>query len=165
MSSGKIFSSLNISASALSVQRRRMNVIAKNLANVSTTRTAEGGPYQRELVIVREKKPAGNFRNYLKRLNSSMYSTNRRHITKPAGFSRFEEPGGAEVERIAKDNSNSKMLYNPQHPDADAEGYVRLPNINSITEMVDMISATRAYEANLTVVDATKNVVKKSLEI
>lgn len=161
---GGIFSSMNISASALSVQRQKMEVIAKNLANVSTTRTDEGGPYRRETAVIREQKPAGRFETILNRLR--MRCTNYGHRTGSYSLNANAfEAGGVEVDDIVKDGSSPKIVYDPQHPDADADGYVRMPNINSITEMVNIISATRAYEANLTVINATKNIVKKSLEI
>lgn len=162
----RVFSSLNISASALYVQRKRMDVIARNLANVDTTKTENGGPYQREIVIVKENKPIENFKSVLDETQATITRTHPKHM--PNGlFSQKQktDAGGVEVDRIAKDNSQPRLVYDPNHPDANEDGYVLKPNINVVTEMVDIISATRAYEANLTVVDATKKIVKKSLEI
>jgi flagellar basal-body rod protein FlgC len=163
---GDIFSSLKINASALSVQRRRMNVVARNLANVNTTRTEEGGPYRRETVVVREKEPQGEFGKMMDNLRVHLNHTNRKHMDSwkypPAADN---DPGGAEVDGILQDENPPKMVYDPQHPDADADGYVAMPNINPVTEMVEIISASRAYEANLTAIDADKKIVKKSLEI
>ncbi len=161
-----IFTSLNISASGLSAQRRRIDTIARNLANVETTRTKTGGPYQREVVVVGEVEPRGTFRSILERTHALMQRTHRRHL-RSSYYARpgMTDAGGVRVENVAKDAGPPRLKYDPTHPDADANGYVRLPNINVVTEMVDMIGATRAYEANLTVVDATKKIVKKSLEI
>lgn len=166
MKIGGIFSSMKISASALSVQRQRMNTVARNLANVNTTRTEAGGPYQREFVVVREKEPIGDFGALIEDMNVRLERTDRLHMDS----SRYpgngnENPGGAEVDEIVQDNAPPKMVYDPTHPDADVDGYVAMPNVNPVTEMVEMISATRAYEANLTAIDSDKRIIKKSLEI
>ena len=161
-----IFSSLNISATALSVQRRRMESISRNLANIDTTRSEKGGPYRREFVVVREKKQHRKFHTILNRFHSRLNKTHYKHLINSFYNRKDTVPsGGVEIERISKDDSSPKMKFDPQHPDADENGYVYIPNINVITEMVDMINTTRAYEANLTVIDATKNIFKKSLEI
>ena len=166
MSNGSIFSSFNISSSALSVQRRRMDVIARNLANVSTTRTEEGGPYRREIVTVEENKPKGDFGAIFEKMRLRLKTTRANHFPLPSQrHTDSLQSGGVDVDEIVKDRSAPKMVYDPQHPDANDKGYVAMPNINVITEMVDIIGATRAYEANLTVIDAAKNIVKKSLEI
>ncbi|MBN2008063.1 flagellar basal body rod protein FlgC [candidate division KSB1 bacterium] len=161
-----IFASLNISASGLSAQRQRIDTIARNLANVETTRTAAGGPYQREMVVVAEVQPQEKFRTIFQRVNSQMNLTHSNHL-QSSFYSRQNSgtSGGVEVDEIAEDTTPPRMKYDPTHPDANADGYVALPNINVVTEMVDMMGASRAYEANLTVVDATKKIVKKSLEI
>lgn len=135
--------SMDISGSALTAQRLRMDVIAENIANAQTTRTADGQPYRRKYVLMGEKTKS--FSQYL---DGSMMTGN-----------------GVKVTRIAEDESPLIPVYNPSHPDADENGYVNMPNVNTVTEMIDMISATRSYEANITAVNAFKNMAFKSLEI
>lgn len=131
------FDALNTSASALTAQRLRMDTIASNLANANTTRTEKGTAYRREMVVFEAKQP-----------------------TKPGAAS-----GGVHVAGIIEDQSPFKLVYDPEHPDADQKGYVAYPNVNPITEMTDLISATRSYEANVTVVQALKGAATKALEI
>jgi flagellar basal-body rod protein FlgC len=162
----RIYTSLNISASALSVQRRKMDIVSKNLANVDTTRTAEGGPYKREIVVVGEDKSTTNFQSLLNQTEPQLARTHSEHM--PAANKLWVDRnniGGVKVDQIVQDASQPRLVYDPSHPDANENGYVLKPNINVVTEMVDIISATRAYEANLTVVDATKKIEKKSLEL
>ena len=161
-----IFTSLNISASGLSAQRRRFDTIARNLANVETTRTDAGGPYRREIAVVAEVRSQGSFHSILERVGSRMTQTHQQHLQSSyRGGTQTNDGGGVVIQEISQDNTPARLKYDPAHPDADANGYVHLPNINVVTEMVDMIGATRAYEANLSVIDATKKIVKKSLEI
>jgi flagellar basal-body rod protein FlgC len=134
----RIFSALDISASGLSAERTRMEVIANNLANANTTRTPEGGPFRRQLVILR---------------GTEVSDPNR------------TEKLGVTVAGVVDDPSAFPMTFNPSHPDADADGYVAMPNVNAVEEMVDMITAVRAYEANITAIDASKNMVRSSLDI
>jgi flagellar basal-body rod protein FlgC len=139
-------SSLDISGSALTAQRLRMDVIAENVANINTTRTAEGEPYRRRYVIFQEKENTP-FSEYL---NQSLSGS--------AG-------SGVRVTEILEDQSAFKLDYNPTHPDADEFGYVRMPNVDLAREMVDMMSATRSYEANVTVLNSTKSMAMSALEI
>jgi len=125
-------SAIDTSASGLSAQRRRLEVIARNLANAETTRTPHGGPYQRQLVVFSQQ---------------------------------LEQAGGVEVAEVTTDPSPGRTIYQPGHPDADERGYVTLPNVNVMEEMVDMIGATRSYEANVTALNATKSMVRKALEL
>jgi len=125
---------IEVSASGLAAQRRRLEVIAENLANAETTRTAEGRPYRRKQVIFSEALDAA-------------------------------AEGGVEVEEISEDLSPGKRVYQPGHPDANDEGYVELPNVSVMQEMVDMIGATRAYEANVTALNATKSMIRRALDI
>ncbi|HKL10789.1 MAG TPA: flagellar basal body rod protein FlgC [Clostridia bacterium] len=140
----KMFDTFAISASGLTAERLRMDTIASNVANANTTRTDEGGPYRRKVAVFQEK-----LRNEIHRM----------------GFD--EESGGAGVEAVGiiEDNSPFKRVYDPGHPDADEAGYVELPNVNLLNEMVDMIAATRAYEANVTVINSSKGMYAKALEI
>jgi flagellar basal-body rod protein FlgC len=122
-----------------------MDVISNNIANVNTTRTAEGGPYRRQLVVFQPRTDNNSFGQLL---------------------AQQLEPGqGVRVVGIVKDASPLRKVYDPNHPDANTEGYVDLPNINIVSEMVDMMTATRAYEANVTAVNAAKSMAMKALEI
>lgn len=142
---------LRISASALSAQRLRMNTIANNLANANTTRTAEGGPYRRQQVVF---APLFEL-DFLQRLRMS----------RSQQLSPVSAGEGVKVVAITQDPREGKMVYEPDHPDANEQGYVEYPNINVVAEMTDMISATRAYEANITATQAIKNMAVKALEI
>lgn len=145
----RITNSFDISASALTAQRLRMDVIASNIANAETTRgqyvNGRWVPYQRKLVVL---EPNGQ-PSFAQVLNGQM---------KQAGE-------GVKVTRIYEDQAPFKQVYNPTHPDADANGFVRLPNVDVLKEMVDMMSATRSYEANVTALNASKAFVTKALEI
>jgi len=133
------FSSFDISASGLSAQRARMDVIANNIANADSTRTPEGGPYRRQRVTFQTvfEQAAGN----------------------------KSVPAGVAVQSITADPTDFLTVYDPGHPDADANGMVKKPNVNVVEEMVDMISATRAYEANVTALNATKSMIASGIEI
>ncbi|NLZ53272.1 MAG: flagellar basal body rod protein FlgC [Thermoanaerobacteraceae bacterium] len=138
-----LFDVMDISASGMTAQRLRFDVISNNIANVNTTRTNEGGPFRRERVIFQERKDKKHFSDYL----------------------RDNKPTGVKVVSIEKDTAPFRIVYDPTHPDADLEGYVRLPNVNIVTEMVDMISAFRSYEANVTALNAAKSMMSKTLEM
>ena len=137
---------LHISSSGLSAQRVRMNVISGNLANAHTTRTPEGGPYRRKTLIVSAQPLSRRFQDLVDSQLEGSVSEVR-------------------VEGIVSENRPPISKYNPDHPDADAKGYVQTPNINVMEEMVDMMSAARSYEANVTAATATKNMALKALEI
>jgi len=138
--------SLNISGSALTAQKLRMDVISSNIANASTTRTEEGGPYRRKLVVLSEA-------------TNDSFSGVMNSLTKN------ENLGGVEVSAIVEDQSDFKPVYDPDNPDADANGYVMMPNVDTVDEMVDMMSATRSYQANVTAFNAVKLMATKALEI
>lgn len=133
-----LFNSFDISASGLTAQRLRMDTVANNLANVNTTRTERGGPYRRQMVLFEARTDR----------------TQGSHVG-----------AGVRVRSIVEDNDPFKLVYDPAHPDADAQGYVHMPNVNVVTEMVDMISASRAYEANVAALNAAKSMAMKALEI
>ncbi len=136
----------DVLASGLTAQRLRMDVIANNIANINTTRTAAGGPYKRQQVI---------FQARLKEILSNLSLSTE-----------TQTPGnGVRVAAIAEDSSLPLLVYDPQHPDANSDGYVAMPNINVAYEMTDMISATRAYEANIMVLNATKAMALRALDI
>ena len=139
------FTSLDISASAMSAERTRMNLISSNLANANSTRSAEGGPYKRKDAVFTATPLADTFMNALNQANHRL--------------SRVDVTG------VVEDSSSPRMQYDPTHPDADTKGYVALPNVNVIEEMADMISATRTYEANVTAAQAAKSMALKTLEL
>ncbi len=136
--------SLNISGSGLTAQRLRMDIISENIANIDTTRTEEGGPYRRKIAVL---SSTSNFKNMLIN-NLDDY-----------------EAGNVEVTEIVEDQSEFKLVYNPEHPDADENGYVSMPNIDSLKETVDMMEAYRAYQANITALNSMKQLAVKALEI
>lgn len=146
MSDINFFDALHTSSSGLTAQRLRMNVISSNLANANTTRTPEGGPYQRKDVVFAAQPLQESFGSMLRSKMSSSLSEVR-------------------VAGIVTDPRPPDLVYDPSHPDANEEGYVAKPNINVMEEMVNMISATRSYEAGVTVVNATKKMALKALEI
>ena len=137
---------LHISASGLAAQRLRMNVVSSNLANSNTTRAAEGGPYRKKDVVFASQPLGSEFQ-------SMVQSQMRGKLSE------------VKVVGIVDDPRPPIVKYDPQHPDADKDGYVNMPNINVIEEMVNMMSATRSYEANVTAVNATKKMAMKALEI
>lgn len=139
-------SGMNVSASGMTAQRLRLDVISQNIANVSTTRDENGNPYRRKTVVFAEKDvtPFGDI------------------LLKTAG----NVGNGVKVTSIVEDTKTEfRKVYDPSHPDADDEGYVSYPNVNIVQEMTDMIDATRAYEANVTAFNATKSMAMKGLEI
>ncbi len=143
-------SSFDISASALTAERMRMDVISENLANINNTRTAEGTPYRRKYVTMEGME---SFSGVLDQAitDSDPYSSNY--------------GGGVRVTSIEEDQSPFILEYDPSHPDADEDGYVSMPNVDLAREMVDMMSATRSYEANITAINATKNMAMQALNI
>ena len=138
-------SSMSISASALTATRLRMDVITENMANSNTTRTENGEPYRRKYVVFQEKTNDRDFATFFNRAQNVA--------------------GGVRVLQIGTDMSEFKYDYNPSHPDADENGYVRYPNVEVVQEMVDMMSAFRAYEANITAINTFKDMAVKTLEI
>lgn len=141
------FDTLNISATGLTAQRLRMDVISENIANVNTTRTADGTAYKRKTVLFEQQK-AAPFSEFLRNAMNLPYSGN-----------------GVRVSNVVQDQSAGSRVYEPSHPDADDDGYVTMPNVNIVTEMVNMISASRSYEANITSLNTTKSMMSKTLEI
>lgn len=166
MSKG-LFDSIRISASGLAGQRTKMDVVSKNLANAETTRTAEGTPYRRQRAVFSEmlQERARQGRLELRRDNPAMSTTHPGHMSGLRGISAEDEQGVLTDVGVAPDASDFRVVYDPGHPDADQEGYVLMPNVDVITEMVDMIAATRAYEANVSAVQAAKDMFTQALKI
>lgn len=143
-----LFKIFSISGSAMAAQKSRMSVVAGNLANSESTRTVDGGPYRRRDVIFQATPQPGEFTDELA----------------DAGAAR-DYAQGVEVVGIKTSNRPPRQLFDPSHPDANAEGYVAMPNINPMEEMVDMLSAVRSYEANLSAFNTTKALIRKILDI
>jgi flagellar basal-body rod protein FlgC len=134
--------SLDISASGLKAQRKRMDIISSNLANIETTRTAKGGPYRRKMIVMSTKHPTGSFSNILS-----------------------SEVEGVQIVDIVEDDSPFKKVFNPAHPDANDKGYLLKPNVDLIVETTDMLIARRTYEANIAAIKAARQMALKALEI
>lgn len=141
-----MFDAINISSSALTAQKTRIDVISKNIANASTTRATNGMPYRRKMVVFRESRD-NSFEDYLNSISSKFNGS------------------GVEIDYIAEDESPFKLKYELGHPDADENGYVMMPNVDVVVEMVDLIDAQRAYEANITAINTTKSMMMNALEI
>lgn len=140
------FTGLRVASTGLSVQRTRMNITASNLANVETTRTAEGGAYRRRTAVVAAVPLSETFDEIF-------------------GDALHDQTHGAEVVAVEKDSAPGRLIYDPEHPDANKEGYVEMPNVNAISEMVNMLTASRGYEANVTALKALKGMAQNALEI
>lgn len=147
-----LFQSFDICATGLTAQRFRMDVIAENIANVSTTRTADGDAYRRKMVTFQEKTTHPTFGSYLK----NSYST----------YGGKFHGNGVKVVKVSEDfETDYVMEYDPSHPDADENGYVSYPNVNTVQEMTDLIDAARSYEANTTAFNAMKSMATNALSI
>jgi flagellar basal-body rod protein FlgC len=143
-----LFDAIDASASGLSAERMRMDVVAENLANAQTTKGADGKPYQRKTVVLQETQATGpSFQSVL------------------GGAMNSSRVNGVEVAGIAVDPSAGRRVYDPGHPDADKQGYITLPNVNPVTEMVDLITAQRSYESNVTAMQTAKTMFARTLDI
>ncbi len=140
------FNAMNISSSGLAAQRIRMNVLSSNLANAQTTRTEEGGPYKRKDVVFAAQPDGNQFEDFL----DESFGTQLRNV---------------KVVDIHTDTKAPRRVFDPSHPDSDKDGYVEMPNVQVMSEMVNMIAATRAFEANTTALNSAKQMATKALEI
>lgn len=131
----------------MTAERTRMEIISKNIANANVTRTSSGTPYRRQKVVFRQNE-ASSFSAFLSKFSNELQNAK-----------------GVKVSEIVEDKTPFKQVYEPGHPDADENGYIQMPNVDITTEMVDMISATRAYEANMSAINSSKNMALKALEI
>lgn len=143
-----VFNTMNVSASGMTAQRLRMDTLSQNIANMNTTRTDNGGPYRRKITIFEEINSNKNFSNILNRY-----------------LGEYSDFGGVKVRKVVEDKSPFISLYDPTHPDANADGYVLMPNVNPLEEMTNLISANRSYEANVTAFNSNKSMLAKALEI
>lgn len=141
--------SFDISVSGLTAQRQRLDVVAENISNAYTTRTADGGPYRRKVISMEEKPVYNTFR--------SEFNSRLRRLQ--------SQKGGVRVSEITEDQRDLVPVYNPEHPDANEEGYVIMPNVDLVKETVDGMAATRSYEANVNAFNAMKLMAQKALEI
>jgi flagellar basal-body rod protein FlgC len=146
-----LFDAIGIAGSGLSAERVRMDVTSENLANAQTTKAANGQPYQRQEVIL-QQAGSGNFGSQLAGAMG------------PAGAGSSQPPaGGVQVAGIVADRTPDRLVYNPGSPEADAKGYVKLPNVNTVTEMVDLISESRAYQSDVTAMQTAKSMFTATL--
>ncbi len=145
-----LFSSMNISAAGMAAQRSRLDVVAENIANAESTRTTAGGPYRRRQVIF-QTIPTSGMASFGSVFQSTMKSQ-----------SSFQS---VRVSKVIEDQTPFREVYDPSHPDADASGMVKMPNVNTVKEMVDMNSAARGFESNVTVMQASKRMFLKTLEL
>jgi flagellar basal-body rod protein FlgC len=166
-----LFRSIHISGTGLSGMRTKMDTVAKNLANAETTRTADGTPYRRERVVFEQTLAERLGERALPapglRAAGGLSRTHPGHLAGVTGAGGGAlMPRGVETDvEVSPDASEFKVVYDPGHPDADQDGYVLMPNVNVITEMVDMITASRAYEANVSAVQTDKDMFGKALDI
>ena len=140
-----LFSSLSVSASGLSAQRQRAEVLVENIANADTTRTAEGGPYKRKDVVFQSQQVSSPFSSFLD--------------------SQFGDAKGVAVNQIVEDTSEPDKRYLPGHPDADKDGYVAFPRVNAAEDMVDLLGASRGYQANVSAISAIKDMIQRSIDL
>lgn len=143
-----MFKAIDVSATGLTAERLRMDIISKNIANANTTRTSSGTPYRRQVPIFKESSTNLSFQQHLDAAKNGIVGGN-----------------GVEVTAVKEDKSPFKKVYDPGHPDADKDGYVQMPNVDIVAEMINMISSTRAYEANVTCINSAKSMAMKALEI
>lgn len=146
-----MFDALNVSATGLSAERTRMDVVANNLANAQTTRGANGQPFRRQEVVLQAQSQSF----------ASVLSRSVGELAQPTKGA----PTGVKVVEVAEDPTPNRRIYDPGHPDADANGYISLPNVNPVTEMVDLIASSRSYEANATAMQTAKQMFSKTVDL
>jgi flagellar basal-body rod protein FlgC len=155
-----------ISGTALAAHRTKMNVIAENLANVDTTRTREGGPYKRKMVVFKGQD-IDSFKSVIE--TQQLKKQSSKIVFSPIEFDTEKKQNkgtGVSVDQIVNSQENFRLVHNPAHPDADPDtGYVKMPNVDHLTEIADMLVAKRSYEASATALSATKDMIMKALEI
>ncbi len=161
-----LFNAIDISASGLNVQRTKMNIISENIANAETTRAEDGNPYRRKIVLSEAGIPGKKFSEIYHENKLKMERTKNPHMPDEP----FKDPTqkkltGVHVADIVEDMSPFKMVYDPSHPDADKAGYVSMPNINVVQEMTSLITTSRAFEANITAINSSKEMIRKALKL
>ncbi len=158
------FSAFEISAKGMGAQKKRMGLVAQNIANTDTTRTKDGTPYKRKYLVVQQSK-SFNRNLRLETGTLQLLSNSPEHITSPQIIVQDRNNDTNIKTEVVSDSSPGELVYMPDHPDANKDGYVQMPNVNVITEMVEMIAASRSYEANLTAFNASKQIAKDALQI
>ena len=146
---------LDISASGLTAQKYRLDIIAQNITHKDTTRTEAGGPYRRQVVVFAPRSTQKTFAQY--------YTTASSKLAQKYAY--LQNQAGVRVTQVLEDPGDNKLVYDPDHPDANAEGYVEMPNVDLVQEMIDMMGASRSYDANVTVLNTIKQMAAKALEI
>ncbi len=163
---GGLINAIDISARGLSAQRAKMNIVAENMANAETVETPEGGPYKRQRVIISSEDTRVPFSRELSRASTQLTRTNSEHMLGQTNLKVGSvNVSTVEHKEIVDPKSNFRLVYDPTHPDADAEGFVKMPDVDIVTEMVDMMAASRAYEANTSVIASAKKMAIDALEI
>ncbi|RMF62349.1 MAG: flagellar basal body rod protein FlgC [Calditrichaeota bacterium] len=160
------FSTFRISSSGMSAEKKQLSLIAENIANANTTRTAAGTPYRRKVLVRESASRRSHFSTALRNATLKLQTTMRQHIAAPNFRPRGVDGDQlTEIKTEVEEVDRFRKVYDPSHPDADKNGIVRYPDINVVNEMVELISSSRAYEANVTMMNATKNLVRRALEI
>ena len=162
---GNIYQSINIAASGLTAQRRRMDAISSNIANISTTNVdGAGNPYLRQHVVM-SAGDSRTFQGALREASTRLVRTDPAHLESTVSYRGGGSGQSVATELVEVPNMRMNVIYDPNHPDADPEGFVVMPDINILEEMVDLMVASRAYDANITVIDAAKSMISRALEI
>ncbi len=154
------FLSFRISAKGMSIQKKKMELVTENIANMNTTKTDNGQPYKRKFLVVKQIEENKNRLTLKKSLSSDSFNA-----LLPVRQSSLLDTDKNIITEIKEDKGEGELVYMPDHPDANEEGYVQMPNVNVVTEMVDMIAASRSFEANVAAFEASKQIAKNSLEI
>jgi flagellar basal-body rod protein FlgC len=141
-----LFSTLSVSASGMSAERQRAEVLVENIANADTTRTADGGPYRRKDVVFASQELSSPFSSFMESISGD-------HVS------------GVGVDQIVEDTSDPDRRYMPGHPDADKDGYVAFPRVNPAEDMVDLLGASRSYQANVSAITAVKDMIQRSIDL
>ena len=158
-----IFAALRTTVRGLSTEMKRMNAISENIANAARPPDKNGKVYKRKIVV--ENSPVGGKTNFSSRLKTSMRRSRGMHLTESRYEDHAKAKGSYDENYQIVELEGDKLIYDPRHPMADKNGYIRLPNVNMVEEMVDLIQASRAYEANVSMMTAIKNMAKKAMEI
>ena len=158
---------MNIAADGMTAQRQKMDAVSQNMANAETTRTEAGGPYRRQRIVFSEAKNRETFQSELQSARLQLRRTREGHgaVVRGGGVAARGAKPAVNADTKTDPPDKVRLVFDPSHPDADENGYVKMPDIDIITEMVDLMSATRAYEANMTTVEAAKGMVDKALDI
>ncbi|MCX6834162.1 MAG: flagellar basal body rod protein FlgC [candidate division Zixibacteria bacterium] len=163
---GGLINAIDIASQGLSAQRAKMDAVAQNMANAETVETPEGGPYKRQRVIISAEKTSVPFSRELSRASTQLARTNSSHLPNLVRQTvNSMDASTVEHKQIVDPDSSFRLVYDPTHPDADEQGFVKMPDVDIVREMVDMMVASRAYEANTNVIATAKKMAGDALEI